>query len=171
MAAISLANWNIYNLSPEESNRVGMGTTLAGLLIDGDRVVAANVGDSRVYQIRGKTILQLTEDHSLVMEEVRKGNMTPEEARDHPQKHVINRALGIFESTSADLSAHRVQPQDIYLLCTDGLSDMVSDSEIMARLQPGRSQSLETAGISLIDVANKKGGHDNVTAVLVGFHE
>jgi protein phosphatase len=171
LAAISLANWNIYNISSEESNHVGMGTTLAGLLIDGDRVVTANVGDSRVYQIRGKTILQLTEDHSLVMEEVRKGNMTPEEARDHPQKHVINRALGIFESTSADLSAHRVQPQDIYLICSDGLSDMISDSEIMALVQPDRGQSLNATGISLIEAANKKGGLDNVTAVLVAFHE
>lgn len=169
LAAVSLANWNIYKQFTEDPGNRGMGTTLVGLLVDGDKVVLANVGDSRIYRIRDEGIKQVTDDHSLVMEEVRKGNMTPEEARNHPQKHVINRALGISDSIKVDISSLEYQEQDIYLLCSDGLSDMVRDEEIMSLAESTRDKPLEELGKNLIDAAKKKGGHDNITVVLVRF--
>ena len=169
LAAVSLANWNIYKQFTEDPGNRGMGTTLVGLLVDGDKVILANVGDSRIYRIRDEGIKQVTDDHSLVMEEVRKGNMTPEEARNHPQKHVINRALGISDSIKVDISSLEYQEQDIYLLCSDGLSDMVRDEEIMSLAESTRDKPLEELGKNLIDAAKKKGGHDNITVVLVRF--
>jgi len=169
LAAVSLANWNIYKQFKEDPNNRGMGTTLVGLFLDEDKVVLANVGDSRIYRIRDHSIEQVTDDHSLVMEEVRKGNMTLEEARVHPQKHVINRALGITDSIQVDISTKEYQAQDLYLLCSDGLSDMVRDEEILSLAESNEGNPLEDLGTNLIDAAKNNGGHDNITVVLVRF--
>lgn len=169
LAAVSLANWKIYQQFTEDPNNRGMGTTLVGLLVDEDKVVLANVGDSRIYRIRDNSIAQVTDDHSLVMEEVRKGNMTLEEARVHPQKHVINRALGISDSIQVDISSLEYQAQDLYLLCSDGLSDMVRDEEILSLAESNEGKSLEELGTNLIDAAKNQGGQDNITVVLVRF--
>lgn len=170
LAAVSLANWNIYKQFTEDPGNRGMGTTLVGLLVDEDKVILANVGDSRIYRIRDNSIEQVTDDHSLVMEEVRKGNMTLEEARNHPQKHVINRALGISDSIQVDISSSEYQSQDLYLLCSDGLSDMIRDEEILSLTESKKEEPLEELGINLIEAAKNQGGHDNITVVLVKFH-
>ena len=171
LAAISLANWNIYSEFQKDANSLGMGTTITGFLIDGEQLVIANVGDSRSYLLRDDMIEQLTEDHSLVMEEVRKGNMTPEEARNHPQKHVINRALGISESTQVDISRFAPQAGDLYLLCSDGLSDMITEAEILSLARAHGGKPLEELGNIFIDAALEHGGKDNVTVVFVRFYE
>jgi len=170
LAAISLANWKIYSESQNDVENRGMGTTLTGFLIDNEQLAIANVGDSRSYLMRDENIEQLTNDHSLVMEEVRRGNMTIEEARNHPQKHVINRALGISESLLVDIFPFEFQPDDIFLLCSDGLSDMVSDEEMLSLIQSNKEASLEELGRILIHAALENGGKDNVTAVLVNFY-
>ena len=171
LAAISLANWKIYQQFQEDVNNRGMGTTLVALLVDGDKVIIANVGDSRIYLFRNNSIEQLTDDHSLVMEEVRRGNMTLEEARNHPQKHVINRALGISESTQADISSLNLQAEDLYLLCTDGLTDMISDEEMLSIVQSNNEETLEELCENFTTAANAQGGKDNITVVLVSFSE
>jgi serine/threonine protein phosphatase PrpC len=171
LAAISMANWNVYSEFLKDGMNSAMGTTLVGLLSDGDRMVVTNVGDSRVYLIRDNVIQQVTDDHSLVMDEVRKGTMTQEEARHHPQKHVINRALGISEVAQVDISAVEVQGEDLFLLCSDGLSDMLSDEEILHIARSNMDKPLKEMGEGLILAANEKGGKDNVTVVLVRLHD
>ncbi|MBN2126102.1 MAG: Stp1/IreP family PP2C-type Ser/Thr phosphatase [Deltaproteobacteria bacterium] len=172
LAGISLANWNIFTEFQKDERHRSMGTTLVGLLVEGDfKVVIANVGDSRIYRIRDNEIQQITDDHSLVMEEVRRGNLTREEARHHPQKHVINRALGISDSTKVDISSLQVKTEDLFLLCSDGLSDMLSDETMLSIVQSNRATSLKAAGDRLIEEANGAGGKDNSTVVLVSFHD
>ena len=171
LAAISLANWNIFNEALKDPVNRGMGTTLVGFLLEGDQLVIANIGDSRIYLINDNRIQQITDDHSLVMEEVRKGNLTPEEARVHPHKHVINRALGISESTQADISTRNFQARDLYLLCSDGLTDMLTDEEMFSLVQANAGKSLRALGETLVEAAKGQGGKDNITAVLVNFHE
>ena len=169
LAAISLANWNIYNEMLRSPGNTPMGTTLVGLMVDGEKAVLANIGDSRAYRIRNRQLEQLTEDHSLVMEEVKKGHITPEQARHHPQKHVINRALGIFDSPEADITSADIRSEDLYLLCSDGLSDMVPDEEILSLVRSHEQNPLKELGEALIDLANRRGGKDNITVLLVGF--
>jgi len=171
LAAISLANWRIYEQYLNGSQKATMGTTLVGLLVDGEHLVMANIGDSRAYLVRDNTIRQLTEDHSLVMEEVRKGSMTLEEAKTHPQKHVITRALGISEVIEADITAQKFQAGDLYLLCSDGLSDMIPDEEMISLLQSNSGKPLKVLGENLIKSANNQGGLDNMTVVLVTMTE
>jgi protein phosphatase len=148
-----------------------MGTTLAGFLVDGERLIISNVGDSRVYLIRNGTIVQLTDDHSVVMEEVRKRNMTLEEARSHPQRHVITRALGIWKSAQVDISSLEYKVGDLYVLCTDGLSDMITDEHMLSLIKSDQGKPLSEVCQNLIDAANSQGGMDNITVVLVRFSE
>ncbi|MBW2029289.1 MAG: serine/threonine-protein phosphatase [Deltaproteobacteria bacterium] len=168
LAAIQLANREIFTyFQGDVKNPIGMGTTLTGMLLDRDEVVIANVGDSRAYQIRDETLVQLTEDHSLVMEEVKKGHLPVEEARCHPQRHVLTQALGIAENISIDITTCPVRSGDLYLLCSDGLTDLVTDEEIRTLLLGGRNRALPSLGENLIGAAHEKGGLDNVTVVLV----
>ncbi|MBW1799419.1 MAG: Stp1/IreP family PP2C-type Ser/Thr phosphatase [Deltaproteobacteria bacterium] len=169
LAAISLANWNIYNEFRKDVHNRHMGTTLVGLLVDNEKLVIANVGDSRIYRIGKDVIEQLTEDHSLVMDEVRKGAMTLDEARNHPQKHVINRALGISESTQVDISTLDIMETDLYLLCSDGLSDMLTDDDMLSLIQANEDRGIEDQAEALLEAANHQGGRDNITVVLVRF--
>ncbi|MFH1488333.1 MAG: protein phosphatase 2C domain-containing protein, partial [Pseudomonadota bacterium] len=169
LAAVSLANWNIFTEFQRSNSSAAMGTTLVGLLIDGDRLVMANIGDSRIYRIRNKAIEQLTDDHSLVMDEVRRGNMTPEEARNHPQKHVINRALGITESTRVDISTLDPEEGDIFLLCSDGLTDMLLDEDLLSAVEENGGKDMKSSGEKLVEEAKNRGGRDNITIVLIHF--
>jgi serine/threonine protein phosphatase PrpC len=169
LAAVSLANWKIYNEMLRSPRNTPMGTTLVGLLLDGERVILVNIGDSRAYRIRNRQIEQLTEDHSLVMEEVKKGRITLEQARRHPQRHVISRALGIFDTTEVDITTQEIQDGDLYLLCSDGLSDMLLDDEILSLVQAHEKHALTDIGEALIHLANDHGGKDNITVVLVAF--
>ncbi|MEW6668220.1 MAG: Stp1/IreP family PP2C-type Ser/Thr phosphatase [Thermodesulfobacteriota bacterium] len=171
LAAISLANWNVYSEFLKDDRNSAMGTTLVGLLVDKQAAIITNIGDSRVYLIRDGGIQQVTEDHSLVMEEVRKGNMTPEEARVHPQRHVINRALGIAETARVDISSIDIQEGDLFLLCSDGLSDMLTDEELLGITRSHPGGALSELGGLMLQAANDRGGKDNISLVLVRFHD
>jgi protein phosphatase len=167
VAAISLANWKIYSEVLKDPSGIPMGTTLTGLLLDGANIVVSNVGDSRIYRINQDGIQQLTDDHSFVMEEVRRGNLTLQQARIHRHKHVIYRALGLSGEVAVDIFTIPYGFDDIFLLCSDGLSDMLPDQEILSVVRSNQEKPLEDMVGGLIDAANRQGGRDNVTVVMV----
>jgi protein phosphatase len=144
----------------------GMGTTVVACMADDDTVSVAHVGDSRAYLIRGNQLSRLTNDHSWVFEQVQAGMLTEAEAEKHPLRNVITRALGGALQVSPDASETVARPGDVYLLCSDGLTGMVPEDEIL-RLVTANEDDLEKACQELIDKANERGGLDNVTAILV----
>ena len=160
------ANSRVYRRSNEDATTSGMGTTMTVALVEpGGRTIAfGHVGDSRAYRLRGGELEQLTDDHSLVGELVRSGRLSPEEAESHPQRAVITRALGTEPDVDVDTFTVEAEPDDVYLLCSDGLTDMVSVGEIHALVE--ESDDLEAAARALVDAANAGGGEDNVTVVL-----
>lgn len=162
--AVAYANQSVYEAAQEKPEYEGMGTTMVACTLQGDTLYVANIGDSRLYLLH-KELQQITNDHSLVEEMVKIGNLTESEARVHPQKNIITRALGIDEEVQADYFEVNVQPSDVVLLCSDGLTNMIEDDEIEYVIH--HSESLEEAGESLIQKANANGGSDNITAVLV----
>ncbi len=152
----------------ESTDYDGMGTTFVGCTISDDgTMIAMNIGDSRLYLVN-KEIKQITEDHSLVAEMVRKGEIKKEEARFHPKKNVVTRAISAAGVAIPDFFEVRLQPGDIVLLCSDGLSNMVSDSDIFEIVNAHR-ESLQDIGICLIQRANDNGGKDNVSVVLAQY--
>jgi serine/threonine protein phosphatase PrpC len=163
-AIIQEANRRIYERASSDAQASGMGTTITAALVDSDRLAIGHVGDSRAYRLRAGVLEQLTDDHSLVADLVRSGRLTPEEADTHPQRSVITRALGTDSEVDVDTFSVEVEPGDVFLLCSDGLTSMVSDEEIHD-LVAGAS-SLEQAAKSLVKAANRAGGEDNVTVVL-----
>ncbi|HET9546080.1 MAG TPA: Stp1/IreP family PP2C-type Ser/Thr phosphatase [Gaiellaceae bacterium] len=163
-ALVQEANRRVYERSREDANASGMGTTVTAALVEGDSVAIAHVGDSRAYRIRGDALEQLTEDHSLVADLMRSGRLTPEEAEAHPQRSVITRALGTDPEVDVDTFAVGLEPDDVFLLCSDGLTTMVPDEEILRIVH--ESSSLDRAASALVKAANKRGGEDNVTVVL-----
>ena len=158
------ANRRIHDLAEEDEARTGMGTTFTAALVDGDDVSLAHVGDSRAYLFRDDELRLLTSDHSLVEELLRQGKLTREQADDHPQRSIITRALGPEPDVEVDTMTYRAKPDDVYLLCSDGLTTMIKDDEIAAIL--ARSASLEHAARELVERANVAGGRDNITVVL-----
>ena len=150
-------------------NCSGMGTTISAMWRGGHYMYIAHVGDSRVYRFRGGELEQITQDHSLVEELVRAKIITREEARSHPRRNIITRALGTPGENAPDLLAADMQPGDVWLLCTDGLTGMVSDDEITRVLSCG--DSLEKAADTLIRMALAAGGRDNVTLILCRSEE
>jgi len=165
-ALIQEANRRVFQRSNEDAATSGMGTTMTVALVDNSdgSIAFGHVGDSRAYRIRGGELEQLTDDHSLVGELVRSGRLSPEEAETHPQRSVITRALGTEPDVDVDTFTTEAEPQDVYVLCSDGLTDMISPREILAILE--RSRDLEDAAHGLIDAANAGGGEDNITVVL-----
>lgn len=163
--AIRYANYQLFQMSKEHEAYHGMGTTLVALSIDGGEALAVNIGDSRLYEVTSEGIRQISEDHSLVAELVRKGELSPWEARNHPDKNIITRALGIQEEAEIDLFPFPVEQGNRYLLCSDGLSNMVEDTELCRLIQ--KDQRLYEIGGRLILEANKNGGTDNIAVVLV----
>jgi len=163
-ALVQEANRRIYARSREDANATGMGTTVTAALLEGDSVAIGHVGDSRAYRIRGDRLEQLTQDHSLVADLMRSGRLTQEEADAHPQRSVITRALGTDPEVDVDTLAVGLEPGDVFLLCSDGLTTMVPDEEILRIVH--ESGSLEGAAKALVKAANKRGGEDNVTVVL-----
>ena len=157
------ANQSVFELSIQPEFR-GMGTTLVAALVQGENAVLVNVGDSRAYLLRDGAMTQLTEDHSYVQEMVRKGKLTPEQSRNHPHKNLITRAVGVDTFVDSDLFDYTLGEDDVLLLCSDGLTGMVEDSEI-ARII-GDAATLEQAAGSLIAAACENGGVDNITVVL-----
>ena len=141
-----------------------MGTTITAALVAADALVIGHVGDSRAYRLRGGKFEQLTDDHSLVADLVRSGRITPEEADAHPQRSVITRALGTDREVDVDTFTVHAESDDLFLICSDGLTTMVDDEEIRDLVT--RAQDLEQAGKGLVKAANKAGGEDNITVVL-----
>jgi serine/threonine protein phosphatase PrpC len=163
-AIIQEANRRIFERARADTEVSGMGTTVTAALVEGSRIVIGHVGDSRAYRLRGGRLEQLTDDHSLVADLVRGGRISPEEAEIHPQRSVITRALGTDREVDVDSVAVNAEPGDVYLLCSDGLTTMVTDEEILDIV--GRAKSLENAGKDLVKAANRRGGDDNITVVL-----
>ncbi len=162
--AVSLANSRILDTASRRPGLAGMGTTLTALLLAGSRAVLVHIGDSRAYLLRSGRLRQLTDDHSLVAEQVKAGLLTPGQARTSSHRNVITRALGIGPEAAPDVLSAALQPGDRLLLCSDGLTEMVADREI-ARLLAKHPP--EQAVRKLIDAANAAGGADNITAVAV----
>ncbi|MBE7010593.1 MAG: Stp1/IreP family PP2C-type Ser/Thr phosphatase [Ruminococcaceae bacterium] len=165
--AVREANRMIYEKSVSEIGCDGMGTTITLCLVFGNYAMIAHVGDSRAYMLRGGALHQITTDHSLVQELLRKGQITPEEAEKHPQKNVITRALGTDTDVDIDIYEFSVCSGDCILLCSDGLSNMLSDNEIKEALMHEKEKSENALAEGLIDLANQKGGYDNITAVIL----
>jgi PPM family protein phosphatase len=157
------ANSEIHDLAQKDSSRAGMGTTLTAALVHGDEVALGHVGDSRAYVLREGELKRLTKDHSLVEELRRQGRLTDEQAEEHPQRSIITRALGPEPKVKVDTMTYPARNGDVFLLCSDGLTTMVSDEEIRDILLQARS--LRSAVNKLVDAANSRGGRDNITAV------
>lgn len=153
------------------SDASGMGATLVGLSRCEQGFILANVGDSRAYLFRGGTLTQLTEDHSLVMAQVRQGLLTPEEAKHSPERHVIYRALGMAAAVEVDVSPVTAKAGDLYLLCSDGLTDVTDDGVLARILSESRAAPLEARCRLLVDEALARQSRDNVTVVLTYVEE
>jgi len=163
--AVKLANFTVYDQAAQFEDFSGMGTTLAAVLIRGRDVTVVNVGDSRVYAVDKGGIHQLTRDHSLVQMMVERGDLTPEMARTYPGKNFIARAIGTETVVECDLFRHRVERGDCLLLCTDGLSNMMDDQEILFEVAHGVNK--QHCCQRLLDIAKNRGAPDNVTSVLI----
>jgi PPM family protein phosphatase len=163
-ALIEEANRRIFARASTDPTASGMGTTMTVALVEGMSVVIGHVGDSRAYLVRGDSMEQLTEDHSLVNELVKSGKLSEEEAQIHPQRSVITRAVGTDPDVDVDAFTIEAKDGDVFLLCSDGLTDMVEDVDILELIDQNRGD-LEKAVRALVQVANKEGGEDNITAV------
>ncbi len=166
LSSIRLANRAIFDLAQSEPRYAGMGTTLVAALGLRDQLVLAHVGDSRIYCIRGQGIVQLSKDHSLVQQQVDRGILSAEEAQTSQYRHLITRALGLKDRIEVDITAQPALAGDCLLLCSDGLSDLLEDED-MLRVVQEHSDDLEKACQALVELANLKGGDDNITAMLV----
>jgi protein phosphatase len=161
---IQEANRRVFRRASEDHSASGMGTTMTVALVEERRIVFGHVGDSRAYLIREGQLEQLTDDHSLVAELVRSGRLTPEEAEAHPQRSVITRAVGTEPDVDVDTFALEPAVGDLFLICSDGLTDMVDDRTIIEAVERHRDD-LEEAARSLVAAANQVGGEDNITVV------
>ncbi len=166
ISAIRQANTAIYEASQSKPEYNGMGTTVVVTLFHDSKVCVAHVGDSRIYRYRNEHLAQLTEDHSMVQELLRRGLISPEEARTSANKNLVTRALGVEPSVQVDVAEQSVEKEDLYLLCSDGLSDVLEDSDVELLLRTF-GKNLEDAGRQIVTEVNSKGGPDNVTVVLV----
>ena len=166
--AFHAANLQIHAQAQEDTSRSGMGTTLVAAVILGRRVYVASVGDSRAYLINQRVINQITEDHSWVEEQVRAGLLTPEQARRHPQRNLVTRALGSKPVIEVDLFEGEIGAGDTLLLCSDGLTGRVQDQEIATIV---RGNSPQEAARRLVALANERGGNDNITVLIVSAQE
>ena len=164
--AVSKANAEVFRTAQEVPQCQGMGTTVVVVFYHGNKVSIAHVGDSRVYRLRGNEFKQITRDHSLIQELIDRGFFTPEEAAENTPKNLVTRALGIEQTVEVDIQEQDLEAGEIYLLCSDGLNDMVDDEEIHLTLSK-YSANLVEAATELVRLANEKGGKDNVSVVLI----
>lgn len=158
----ALINQEIWNYAQQHPEASGMGTTLTMLLIQGEKAICGHIGDSRMYRLRKDQLQQLTNDHTLVAEQVRMGKLTPEQARVHPTRHILSRVIGVRQFVSPEIFSIDLQTDDLYLLCSDGVYGMIDDTEIVRQL---RQPEMEELAGSIIDAANAAGGKDNCTAI------
>lgn len=164
--AFAAVNNAIVEQAQANASMQGMATTVVAAWFRGDRVSIAHVGDSRLYRFRGGQLERMTIDHSFVQEQLNAGTMTNNEARDSQSRHLVTRALGTDEAVGPDLSEHEVRAQDIYLLCSDGLHDLVDDTDIALALE-SLQPNIDLAATTLVHMANDRGGLDNISVVLV----
>lgn len=162
---LSEANREIFETAERKPELSGMGTTLVAVMAGGGRLGLLHVGDSRAYLIRHGRIRQLTDDHSLVAEMVRRREISAVDAREHPHRHVLTRAVGVRRAVEGDLAELSPEDGDLVVLCSDGLTGHVEDREIGMLATRGRD--LDAACASLIDLANRRGGEDNITVAIV----
>jgi protein phosphatase len=162
-SAVQAATYMVFSLGEANPERKGMGTTMSALLLRGQYAITAQVGDSRIYLMREGGAEQVTEDHTLVAWQVKKGIITAEEARHSRQKNVITRAVGSREYVQVDTRLLPVRPGDRFLLCSDGLHGYLEDAEIAALGQ----MNVEHAARRAVELANQRGGRDNITAVMI----
>lgn len=163
--AVVYANDEINQHAKEHPECHGMGTTVVMALFQDESVILGSVGDSRIYRFREGELKQVTTDHSLVQEMIDNGYMSEEEALNSTNRNLITRALGIADNVEVDVVRHETQADDIYLLCSDGLSDMVLDEDIFSVLVKARND-IERACQDLVELAKQNGGHDNVSVIL-----
>ncbi len=166
---LKLANKHIYNLSKQNIEYYGMGTTITGLLITGFGILSINAGDSRTYGYNRKELLHLTYDHTYVNQMVEKGEITYEESLTHPKRHYLIRAVGVWEDVEFDV--HRVRKMNYYLICSDGLCGYVSDKEIETVLANSEFLTCADKSNELLRLALSKGGYDNVTIIVMKLYE
>lgn len=169
LAATRRANHRIREEAEKNPARRGMGTTFLGVILEDSHLAIVNVGDSRLYRVRDSRMKQITKDHTLVAEQQRLGRLTKEEARRHPQRHILTSALGISERPKIDPYRAKVIPEDLFLICSDGLNDMLDDEEILTIIHSIKDKSLFKIGLSLVLQANLAGGLDNITVILLSF--
>ena len=158
------ANRSIFNAANSNPQYSGMGTTLVVGVFQEGKLLMGHIGDSRCYRLRGAEFAQITKDHSLLQEQMDAGLITPEQAATSSNKNLVTRALGVEDAVLLEVNEHRVDPGDIYLMCSDGLSDMVDDEGIAKIL--GNDASLEQKVAQLVDAANANGGRDNISVLL-----
>ncbi len=163
---IAAANKGIYEAAQARPECAGMGTTIVSAVFCGNRVSIGHIGDSRCYRLRGEKFEQLTHDHSLLQEQIDSGQLTQEQAKYSLNKNLVTRALGIEAIVPADIVEYRVEANDIYLLNSDGLTDMV-EPEVIQKIVTGKRADLAVAAAELVEVANQNGGRDNISVVLV----
>jgi protein phosphatase len=166
--AVEKACFEIYRQAQEDPRLSGMGTTVISLCVRGEHALFAHVGDSRAYLVRGDLIQQVSEDHSLVNEQIKAGMITPEEARHSRYKNIITRSVGFEEEVQVDVMGLVTKPGDSFILCSDGLANLVEDKEIQQVIS---STPLAEAPKKLIEMANERGGDDNITVIVVNTVE
>ncbi|MDP5273368.1 Stp1/IreP family PP2C-type Ser/Thr phosphatase [Chengkuizengella axinellae] len=163
--AIYLANAKIFQLASENDKYAGMGTTVVVALATDELILIAHIGDSRAYKFSGESMMQLTEDHSLVNELVKSGQISPEEAEQHPRRNLLTRALGTEEYVTIEIHHHEWDQHDVLMLCSDGLSSLVKQENMIQILK--KDQDLDLTASELIEHALEAGGDDNITVVLL----
>lgn len=168
--AVDIANESIYTISQVVPHCEGMGTTLVLGLFTDNKFLVGHIGDSRAYRLRKSELRRITEDHSLLQEQLNLGLITPEEARFSNNKNLVTRALGVDPTVELELHEHEVEVGDLYLLCSDGLTDVAEDEEIQAILE-GYGGNLEAAATQLVELANAYGGKDNISVILARVNE
>ena len=166
---VDSANLSIFNAANSNTQYAGMGTTLVVAAFRDDGLVLGHIGDSRCYRLRAGNLLQITRDHSLLQEQMDAGLITPAQAEHSTIKNLVTRALGVEEVVQLEVNEHLVEPGDLYLMCSDGLSDMVNDAAIAKILQS--ELSLDHKAQALVDAANEHGGRDNISVLLVELSE
>lgn len=164
ISAVDGANLSVYKMAMEDPDLAGMGTTCDLVFVRGEVAHVVHVGDSRTYSIRNGKILQITEDHSLVQEMVRRGELTPDQAMKHPNKNLITRALGVTHEVHIDYIEAEFNEGDILLICSDGLSNFVSKADMVRTAQEHEGELIID---TLVEIAKRHGGHDNITVTII----
>jgi PPM family protein phosphatase len=169
LVAVKSANRAVLERAQADADKIGMGTTLTAMHASGNAIFVAHVGDSRLYRLRERTLVQLTRDHTAAQDRIDHGTMTKLEAMRHPLSSMLTRALGLRADVDVDLFEEQLQTGDVFLVCSDGLTGMVTDEDLCAMLM--QDKSLEELARELVDAANARGGVDNITALLMAVRD